>query len=619
MGVVYRAEDTRLDRFVAIKFMRPEIIDDPGARGRFKREAQAVASLHHPNICPFFDFGEHDGHPYIVTELLEGETLSERMSGGPIPLDEVVEIATQIAEGLKTAHAKGFVHRDIKPANIFLTDEGEVKLLDFGLVKPVRWNPSMRATVPTLSSNMAIAGTIPYMSPEQLQGKPVDLRTDLFSFGVVLYEMACGKRPFGSGSAAETIAAILAEEHKPLIRRDPAVPRAFSTLLDKLLAKDSEKRHTDAKEVLSDLGKVRPEQAPSPRWRRFVPATAVAFVLIAGIVFLLSTVSVDQMSTRSVDQDGISQQALQDYAMGEEALSRRTVEGFETAMEYFKRAIEGAPEFAEAHAGLARTFAVWATAGYSVQPPAEQMNEARRAAEAALALDPDLAEAHAALGMFEMAYDREWDVARDHLIRTIELDGSNAEAHHWYALYLAAKGDLDAALEEATEAQMLEPGSTVLSALLGRIRYYREEYPQSEIQYRRALSVEEDSVPARLGLVLVYLRQRNFDAAYEQIERIPTMPEPLRQVFINAFDLSRAGGFEEAEARLAKIEGSEVMALYLAVFCAVFEEIDETLYWLDQVVENRLDYAVYIDVDPLFEFTRDDPRYELLLAEIGLN
>ncbi len=611
MGVVYRAEDTRLDRLVAIKFMRPEIMDDPSARGRFKREAQAVASLHHPNICPFFDFGEYDGRPFIVTELLEGETLGERMSGGPIPLDEVLEIATQIAEGLKTAHAKGFVHRDIKPANIFLTDEGEVKLLDFGLAKPVRWNPSMGATVPTFSSNMAIAGTIPYMSPEQLQGKPVDLRTDLFSFGVVLYEMACGKRPFGSGSAAETIAAILAEEHEPLIRRDPAIPRAFSTLLDKLLAKDSEKRHTDAKEVLSDLGKVRPDRVTSPEWRRFAPATAVAFVVIAGIIFLLSTVS--------VDQNGISQQSLQDFAMGEEALSRRTVEGFETAMEYFKRAIEGAPEFAEAHAGLARTYAVWATAGYSIQPSAEQMNEARRAAEAALTLDPDSAKAHAALGIFEMAYDRQWDAARDHLVRTIDLDAFNAEAHHWYALYLAARGDLDAALEEATEAQMLDPGSTVLSALLGRIRYYRQEYPESEIQYRRALSVEEDSVPARLGLVLLYLRQQDFDAAYEQIGRIPTMPEPLRQVFIDAFDLSRAGGFEEAEARLAEIEGSEVMALYLAVFCAVFEQIDETLYWLNQVVENRLDYAVYIDVDPLFEFARDDPRYELLLAEIGLN
>jgi tetratricopeptide (TPR) repeat protein/tRNA A-37 threonylcarbamoyl transferase component Bud32 len=619
MGIVYRAEDSRLDRQVAIKFIRTEIVDSPDVRGRFKREAQAVASLHHPNICPFFDFGEHDGHPYIVTELLEGETLADRMTRDPIPIEQVLEIATQVAEALKTAHAKGFVHRDIKPANIFLTDEGEVKLLDFGLAKPLRWNPSLGASVPTISASMAFIGTIPYMSPEQLQSKELDSRTDWFSFGVVLYEMASGTHPFGGDSAAEKIAAIQREVHEPLTRRDSTTPRALSVMVDKLLAKDPEQRPANAKEVLANLQKVGLVETPPVEWRRFVPAVAVLLLLVAGIVFL--------PMFGSGNQPEITEQARQYFELGQEALENRTVPGFEAAIDLFRLASDESPDWAEPHAGLARAYVVWGMAGYLSQPPDELMPEARRAGERALALDPNLAEAHAALGQFEMGFDWDWDEATNRLVRAIELDPSYAEGHHWYALLLAALGELNRALEQAMVARNLQPGSTVIAASVGRIHYYRQEYADSAEAYATALAVEPESVPARMGLLLLYLMQAKFDdtyfdRAYDQIRESTVIPAQLKLDLIAAFDQARGGNFDEAVDSLrpyADMEGGEVMALYLAVFSAVFDESDETLEWLDRVVDEVLDYVAFIDVDPLFEFVRNDPRYLELLEKIGLN
>ena len=286
MGVVYKAEDTRLGRFVAIKFVRDEILDDAAARGRFKREALAVATLHHPNICPFFDFGEHQGQPFLVTEYLEGETLDARIARGPLLLEDILDFATQVAEALKTAHGKGFIHRDIKPSNIFVTRDGEVKLLDFGLAKPVGWDPSLGASVPTLTAAGTFAGTIPYMSPEQLQNKPVDSKTDFFSFGIVLYEMATGTRPFRGDSAAETIAAIQREDPEPL-ESNGRLGRPFVRLVSKLLAKDPKERHSDAREVLADLTKIRSTPTIEDASRRYMP---VAILILLMAVVLLSLI-----------------------------------------------------------------------------------------------------------------------------------------------------------------------------------------------------------------------------------------------------------------------------------------------------------------------------------------
>ncbi len=283
MGEVYRAFDPRLGRHVAIKILPAEFSDDPDRGWRFEREARAVASLNHPSICTVHDIGEHDGHRYLVMELMEGQPLNERLRAGRIPMPLLLDVAIQIADALDAAHGAGVIHRDLKPANIFLTKRNEAKLLDFGLAKLLDKGGDAEPLVTRVSSTPALEdsptmaspggqttvgtllGTASYMSPEQARGEPVDAQSDLFSFGVVLYEMATGQRAFSGKTMPVLFDAILNKDPQPITEIDPALAAELARIVEKAMEKERDLRYRMASDVAADLKRLRRDVSPRRR------------------------------------------------------------------------------------------------------------------------------------------------------------------------------------------------------------------------------------------------------------------------------------------------------------------------------------------------------------------
>ena len=769
MGVVYRARDEQLDRDVALKVLPSGTLTDDTARRHFRKEALALAKLNHPNIETVYEFGTQDGTDFLVMEYVPGKTLADRLAGGTLPEREVIALGMQIAAALEEAHERGIVHRDLKPANIAITAKGVAKVLDFGLAKLL--HPVDEGTTEALTDSHVAAGTLPYMSPEQLKGEPIDARADIYTIGAVLYEMATGRRAFPENQTSRLIDAIL---HQP-----PVAPRALNSRISvelesitlKCLDKDPDQRYQSAKELLVDLRRLEPSSSryaspphPSPVWGRVaklvgygVPALLVlavgltainvgrwrdrllghprtpqirslavlplanlsgdpteeffadgmtdALITDLGKISALRVISrtsvmhyrdakktlpeiarelnVDAVVEGSVLRSGnrvrisaqlirarsdqhlwtesyerdlrdvlalqsevarnvansiriqvtpmeagrlestspVNEEAYQLYLKGRYHWNKRNPDALNKSLEYFQQAVSKDPQYAPAYAGLADTYRLLGQ--FAVLPLRVSTDKAKAAAQTALKLDKDLAEAHASLGIGSLMDHFDWRQADRELSTAIELNPGYASAYQWRAVSLASTGRVEEGVNMARRAQELDPLSLIINAYLGFAYYESRNYDSAADQCKKTLELDPNFAVAHSYLALAYAQKGAYELSLGEARKGVELSGGAANLKVMlAVVTAAAGKRTEAQQMAVQLAGAAhegyLNPAEIGVIYAQLGEKDRAFQWLETAYEEGSIWTAFLKSEPALDSLRSDPRFARLLREVGL-
>ena len=585
MGEVYLGTDTRLNRRVAIKVLPPGTSAGDEAERRMLREARMVATIDHPNVCTIYEVATDGEQPYIVMQYIEGETLLERMRRGRIDLPETIRLAGQITSALSEAHARGIVHRDIKPGNIMISTTGVVKVLDFGVAISLA---SPTGTTQTVAS-LAMAGTIPYMSPEQLRGEPLDGRSDIFSLGVVLYEMVSSRRPFDRPTTASTIAAILTEDPAPL--DSPLAP-----IVARALARQPSARFPSAAAMQAALEASGTDPArPSRAADHAGPRTTTV------------TTPVDSETEKL-------------YLRGRAHWNKRHPDAMRQAIACFQEAIERDPLFARGYAALADAYLMLAF--LQALSPRDVMPKGKAAARRAIELDPALAEPHASLGYMAGWFDWDPDTAKRELLEAMRLNPQYSWAPHWYGL-LVTRYSLDEAMTYVSRARDLDPLSPILSTAVGIPLHMHRRYHEAIRIYASVIESETTFAPAYYYMGLSYEQLGDYESAVGYLTRAGEI-SGRGTLFIGALGhcLGVSGKAAEARQLLSELEQRSrdryispfnVMLIHLGL-----GEREETLAWLERALAERNAWLWTLPVEARFDPLRETPAFRELVSRYGL-
>lgn len=760
MGIVYEAQDVRLRRSVAMKFLPEDCARDELARSRFEREAQTASALDHPGICRIFDIGEHDGQPFIVMELLSGKTLKQAIGTKPLELPTLYSLAIDMADALDAAHSIGIIHRDIKSANVFVDTRGHARILDFGLAKLVRdpqlegdWHaPTAEYAEEAHTATGTVLGTMKYMSPEQARGEEVDSRSDLFSLGVLLFEMATGRTPFGGRTLAVTFDEILNLSPKPASTFNTKIPSGLDQMIARLLQKSPNDRYQSAAEVLANLRSLqsrsvdtasKSSQPDGPvteqRFEETVSFSSrqidtqhektaslavlpfvnlsgnpendyfgdglaeeliTAFMKVNGLQVAART-SAFQFKGQSLDVREIGRQlgvasvlegsfriagerlritanfitvadgyqawserfdrtmddifAVQDeiartivgaleltiggqtqsrivqrptrnveaynhYLRGRYHWKKRTPDAIHQAVECFRESLELDPECAPAHAGLADCYAMLGV--YAVMPRRVVMPQAESAAHKALAIDGTLVEAHAALGLVAAIHEFDWDAARAHFERAIEVAPDHATARYWFAMFvLLSQGQFDEALGQVEWAAQFDPVNPAIPATAGIINLMRGDLEKAKQSLRAALKLDPGHPLSNIVLGWVLGSTGEFEEAAVAFEKA----QPMRIVARGgqAWVAALAGDEAKAEEILSELrelsaQGNSQADFEIARGEIALGHLDAAFERLERTFEERGGTLFWFNVNPLFEPLRSDPRFADLKRRLNL-